>query len=114
MIFILKKRPFTPEETALLARSPNARPVILPGRHVEEPYASLFSGRTSFARYVAQAQERVDPVFDDRPFFFARQKPWGLPRSMRIGFQQILSPILALCVLLLFGKPRPGSRSRSR
>ena len=107
MIFILRKRPFTPEETALLAASPNARPVILPGRHVEEPYASLFSGRTSFARYVAEAQTRVDPVFDDRPFFFARQKPWGLPHSMRIGFQQILAPILALCALLLFlGKPR--------
>jgi hypothetical protein len=51
------------------------QPVIVPGRHVDEPYASLFAGRTSFADYVAQAKTRVDPVFDDRPFFFARAKP---------------------------------------
>ena len=107
MIFLLKKRPFTPEETALLASLPNARPVIVPGRHVDEPYASLFSGRTSFAQYVQQAPARIDPVFDDRPFFFARQKPWGLPGSMRRGFQQILVPVLGLCLLFLaFGKPR--------
>ena len=24
-------------------------------------------------------------MFDDRPFFFARQKPWGLPRSMMVA-----------------------------
>jgi hypothetical protein len=108
MIFMLKKRPFTPEEATLLAATlPYARPVIVPGRHVDEPYASLFAGRTSFARYIEEAPARVDPVYDDRPFFFARQKPWGLPRSMRLGFRQILGPILALClVFLLFGKPR--------
>ncbi|HVO10488.1 MAG TPA: hypothetical protein VMX54_06995 [Vicinamibacteria bacterium] len=108
MIFILKKRPFTPEESMLLAGAlPYARPVIVPGQHVEEPYASLFSGRTSFARYIAEAPTRVDPVVDDRPFFFARQRPWGLPRSMRIGFWQILLPVLGLCAgFLLFGKPR--------
>jgi hypothetical protein len=39
--------------------------------------------------------------------FFARQKPWGLPRSMQLGFGQILAPILVLCALLLVsGKPR--------
>jgi hypothetical protein len=107
MIFILRRRPFAPEEAALLATLPGARPVIVPGQHVEEPYASLFAGRESFARYVARAEERVDPVFDDRPFFFAREKPWGLPRSLRAGLLQILSPILALCALFLaLGKPR--------
>ena len=67
----------------------------------------LVSGRIRFAQYLEQARERVDPVFDDRPFFFARQKPWGLPRSMQLGFGQILAPILGLCALLLVsGKPR--------
>jgi hypothetical protein len=107
MVFLLKKRPFTPEETALLASLPMARPVIVPGQTVEEPYASLFAGRTSFAQYVEQATTRVDPVFDDRPFFFARQKPWGLPARMRSELYWILVPILGFAlVFLAFGKPR--------
>jgi predicted membrane-bound spermidine synthase len=111
MIFMLKQRPWTDEETASMAAWPGVEPVIIPGRHVEEPYASLFSGRTSFAEYVSAATTRVDPVFDDRPFFFARAKPWGLPRAMRRAFLWILAPVLVLCVLFLaFGKPR-GERA---
>ena len=107
MIFMLKKRPWTAEETARMASWPGVQPVIVPGGNVEEPYASLFSGKTTFADYVAQAKARVDPVFDDRPFFFARAKPWGLPGAMRRAFLWILAPVLALSVLFLaFGKPR--------
>jgi hypothetical protein len=84
MIFILRKRPFTAAETAQMADEwPGVRPLIVPGRHVEEPYASLLSGQKTLAQFVAEAPARVDPVFDDRPFFFARQKPWGLPGGMR-------------------------------
>jgi len=111
MIFMLKKRPWTAEETARMASWPGVQPVIVPGGHVEEPYASLFSGKTTFADYIAQAKARVDPVFDDRPFFFARAKPWGLPGAMRRAFLWILAPVLALSVLFLaFGKPR-GERT---
>jgi hypothetical protein len=107
MIFMLKKRPWSARETEQMASWPGVQPVVVPGRHVEEPYASLFSGRASFAEYVAQAKTRIDPVFDDRPFFFARAKPWGLPGAMRRGFLWILAPVLVLCVLFLaFGKPR--------
>ncbi len=107
MIFMLKKTPFTSEESARLASFSGVSPVIVPGGHVAEPYASLLAGRMSFAQYAEQADSRVDPVFDDRPFFFARMKPWGLPPSMQRGFRQILIPILALCVLLLWGgKPK--------
>lgn len=107
MIFILKKRLFTPEETERISSWPGVQPVIVPGRHVEEPYASLFAGKTSFADYIAQAKARVDPVFDDRPFFFARTKPWGLPGAMRKALLWILAPVLLLSVLFLaFGKPK--------
>jgi hypothetical protein len=107
MIFMLKKRPFTAEEAERMSSWPGVQPVIVPGRHVEEPYASLFAGRTSVAEYVARAPTRVDAVFDDRPFFFARAKPWGLPGAMRRALGWILAPVLALCaVLLVFGKPK--------
>jgi predicted membrane-bound spermidine synthase len=111
MIFMLKKRPWTAPETERMASWPGVQPVIVPGRHVEEPYASLFAGQTTFAEYVAQAKVRIDPVFDDRPFFFARAKPWGLPLAMRQAFVGILASVLVLCTLFLaFGKPR-GERA---
>ena len=107
MIFILKKRPFTAEETERMAAWPGVQSVIVPGRHVEEPYASLFAGRTTVAEYVERASARVDAVFDDRPFFFARVKPWGLPSAMQRAFIWIVAPILALLLLFLaFGKPK--------
>lgn len=106
MIFVLRKRPFTPEETAQVMTWANARPVIVPGRHVEAPYADLLAGRKTMAQYVAEADSRVDPVTDDRPFFFARQKPWGLPGSMSLAFLIILLPITVLCVVFVVrGRP---------
>jgi predicted membrane-bound spermidine synthase len=111
MIFILKKRMFTEDETARMAAWPTARPMIIPGRHVEEPYAGLFDGRTTLAQYIDAADSRVDPVYDDRPFFFARQKPWGIPTKMNRAFFLILAPVALLCLLFIaFGKPKgePG------
>ena len=61
MVFMLKKRPFTPEEAQLLAGLPNARPIIVPGQKVEEPYASLFAGETTFAQYVARGDDARRP-----------------------------------------------------
>jgi hypothetical protein len=111
MIFIFKKRPFTPAETELMASWAHAQPVIIPGQHVEEPYKALFEGRLSFEEYLAQAKTRVDPVFDDRPFFFATTKPWGLPRRMRDQFAMVLAVLLPLGLLVVaFGKPR-GERA---
>jgi prepilin-type processing-associated H-X9-DG protein len=113
MIFMLRKRPFTSAETAQMAEWTEARPLIVPGRHVEEPYASLLSGRKTLAQFVDEAPARVDPVYDDRPFFFARQKPWGLPGSMRTAFLQILLPLVVLCGgLPALGRPKGQGAKR--
>jgi hypothetical protein len=108
MIFILRKRPFTPEETgSIMTEWARARAVVVPGRQVEAPYEGLLSGHTSLEEFDAQSPVQVSPVFDDRPFFFARQKPWGIPGSMSRPLGQILIPVLVLCVLFLaIGKPR--------
>ena len=111
MIFALRKRPFTEEETAQVMAWTNARPVIVPGRHVEAPYADLLAGRKTMAQYVAEADSRVDPVTDDRPFFFARQKPWGLPGSMSLAFLIILLPIALLCAVFV-ARGRPAGAAR--
>lgn len=105
MTFILKKAPFTEAEKAEV-RSWGGRRVVFPG-DAEEPYASLLSGRKTLEAFAAEANARVDPVFDDRPFFFARQKPWGPPPQMMKAFREILLPIFALLVLFAaFGKPK--------
>ena len=107
MIFMLKKRPWSEAEIERMASWPQAQGVIVPGRHVEEPYASLFDGRTSVADWVARAPTRVDPVFDDRPFFFANTKPWGLPKRMRDQFLVVLGVLVPVGLLVVvFGKPR--------
>jgi SAM-dependent methyltransferase len=107
MIFMLKKRPFDAAETADMADGwTTARPLIVPGRHVSEPYASLFSGATSLEQFAADAPTVVEPVTDDRPFFFARQKPWGLPDAIRDALLSILAPLLVLCAIFVgWGRP---------
>jgi hypothetical protein len=52
----------------------------------------------------------VDPVFDDRPFFFAREKPLGIPPGMLGALALILGPALALCAGLVLLR-RPGARA---
>ncbi len=108
MIFILKKRPFSETETAMILEQwTGARPVIVPGRVAEPPYDALLSGGTSLEAWVAASPLRVDPVFDERPFFFARQKPWGIPKPMADGLLWVLAPVFVLLVgFSLLGKPR--------
>jgi predicted membrane-bound spermidine synthase len=107
MMFMLKKQPFTPAETAMIADSWSlARPVILPGHVVDPPYADLLAGRKTLESYVSESPVRVDPVFDNRPFYFARQKPWGVPVSLARPLTEILVPVLILLVVFVaFGKP---------
>ena len=89
----------------------DARPYIIPGRHAEPPFDGLLTGARTLAQFSAEHKDRVDPVYDDRPFFFARQKPWGLPGSMKTAFALIVTPLLALCVAFLYlGRPRGAAK----
>lgn len=107
MLFMLRKRPFTEAETAAMMAWGKARPVIVPGRHAEPPYGELLSGQKSWAAYEASAADRVNPVYDDSPFFFARYKPWGMPKPMAEGFGFLLVPVaVLLAVLVGLGRPR--------
>jgi len=114
MLFMLRRRPFTQEETAaIISDWTLARPVIVPGRHLEPAYRALLDGRESLELYVARASERVDPVYDDSPFYFARQRPWGLPRFVLWTFGLLF---LGMAALLLFfvaaGRPQGQSPRR--
>ena len=112
MIFMLRKRPFTDAETAAIMSWTVADPLIVPGRHVDPPYDDLFSGRQTLAQVNARSSQRMDPVFDDSPFYFATDKPWGIPYRMRLTFSALVGPVVGLLALfVLLGKPR-GKRGR--
>ena len=108
MIFMLRRRPFSDAESIMMAEEwTRAEPILVPGRVSGGAYADLLTGRKDMAQFVAEATVRVDPVFDDRPFYFARQKPYGIPSGMARSFLFVVLPILVLCVLIVVrGKPR--------
>jgi hypothetical protein len=107
MIFVLRKRPFTAAETDEIMGWTLANPVIVPGRHAEPPYDDLFSGRKTFTEIIAESPMRSDPVFDDSPFYFATQRPWGFPPRMQRGLGALVGPVtVLLAAFIIFGKPK--------
>lgn len=80
MIFMLKKTPFTKEEAAKIKNlASKYNPVHIPHVVSSSPYNGLFSGRISPDEFYSQFDEKVDPVRDDSPFYFANEKPYGIP-----------------------------------
>jgi hypothetical protein len=108
MLFMLRKRPFMKAEAEQLKTWPLARPLIVPGYPAPEPYADLLSGRKSMDAWKAESPTLIGPVFDDSPFYFAVERPWGMPKLIaRRLFEWLLAPNLALLALFaVFGKPR--------
>ena len=108
MLFMLRKRPFTPAESAQLQNWDLANPMIVPGYPVPEPYTELLAGKKTMAAYEAESSAMVGPVFDDSPFYFAVERPWGMPSPIaRRLFQWLLAPNLVLLALFAaFGKPK--------
>jgi hypothetical protein len=87
-----------------------ARPMIVPGRYAEAPYGDLLAGRKTLTQYIDEAPRRVGPVFDDSPFYFAIERPWGMATRIARALLYIVVPVVGLLGLLVaFGKPRGGS-----
>ena len=66
----------------------------MPGRHADPPYADLLAGRKTLAQYDAEAPRRVGPVFDDSPFYFATERPLGMPSRMRDALSVLVVPVV--------------------
>jgi hypothetical protein len=115
MLFMLRKRPFTTAETAAMINDwILAAPMIVPGRAAPPPYDDLLAARLSLASYDAASPTRVGPVFDDSPFYFAIERPWGMPTRIAVAlFTWLFAPSLVLLALFVsLGKP-PGQPVRS-
>ncbi len=108
MLFMLRKRPFTTAEADQLASWNLGDALIVPGHPVPQFYADLLSGRKTMAEWAAASPTLVGAVFDDSPFYFAVERPWGMPKPIaRRLFEWLLAPnIVLLAVFSMFGKPK--------
>ncbi len=121
-----------PETVFMLSRSPLTKAVVdrlldgHAGLHIhfapsreqaaEKPYADLFANRISFAGYTDSFETMATPVRDDRPFYFATEKPHGIPGFVRHLFKLPLLLVIGFTLVLLaggkvFGFRAPGVRS---
>ena len=107
MMFMLRKRSFTEQQTADIMSWPLASPVLVPGRHADPPYDDLFSRRKTMDQVVKEAPRRIEAVFDDSPFYFATERPWGVPYQMQRALGALVGPLLGLlAIVVLSGKPK--------
>lgn len=109
MLFMLRKRPFTSEEIAEIKDKWSlADPLIMPGGPNPPLIGDVLTGKTTLAKYEEQSPRLVGPVMDDSPFYFAIERPFGMPRGIAASLLRwLLAPSLALLLLFaLFGRPR--------
>jgi len=98
MIFMLKKTPFTKEESLKIKNlSSEYSPIHIPYVTSSSPYKELFGGKISPNEFYSYFDQKVDPVRDDSPFYFANEKPYGIPAYL---VQLLLIPVFA--TLLFF------------
>lgn len=116
-VFMLTKSPMSKETVdRLLAGHTNAHVEWAPFRPSDEPYASLFAGKMDFAKYTDYFPTLATPVHDDRPFYFATEKPNGIPSFMVYLFKLPLFAVIGFTILLLLatkglGFQAPGPRT---
>ncbi|PIP36839.1 MAG: hypothetical protein COS92_05345 [Desulfobacterales bacterium CG07_land_8_20_14_0_80_52_14] len=111
-VFMLSRSQISPSTAdALLAGHADPHILWVPNRESEPVYSNLFSGKTSFEQYTQSFQTLATPVYDDRPFYFATDKPFGIPRFMVGLFCLPVIAVLGFTILLLLGSRFLGFRA---
>ena len=109
MLFMLRKRPFSEAETAEISQKwTQAKAVILPGGPAPQLIGDVLSGRKTLVQYETESPRFVSPVWDDSPFYFAIERPFGMPAAIaRPLLNWLLAPCLAMLALFaVLGRPR--------
>lgn len=112
MLFMLRKRPFTPEETTEISEKwTQAKPVILPGGPAPALIGDVLAGRKSLEQYEAESPQFVGPVWDDSPFYFATERPFHMPAATaeRLLKWLVGPSVLMLVLFALSGRPKGAS-----
>ncbi|NLU23000.1 MAG: hypothetical protein GXW89_20160 [Phycisphaerae bacterium] len=113
-LFLLSRSPLTPERVdKLLAGHQNLYVLHAPGREPAPDcpqYRQLFSGKMSFAEYTDSFETLATPVTDDRPFYFAYDKPLGMHNFVLQWFGIPIGIVIAFTLVLLLAGKRAGFR----
>ncbi|HSE24856.1 MAG TPA: hypothetical protein VLB68_24555 [Pyrinomonadaceae bacterium] len=108
MLFMLRKRPFTNAEISEIKTNwTDAEPLIMPGGPAPQLIGDVLSGKSTLAQYEQESPRFVGPVKDDSPFYFAIERPFGMPKAIAdsLLIWLLLPSLLLLAVFAIFGKP---------
>jgi hypothetical protein len=115
MLFMLRKRPFTAEETREIKEKwSQAEPLILPGGPTPPLIGDVLAGKITLAQYEEQSPRLVGPVRDDSPFYFAIERPFGMPSAIANSLLNwlLLPSVVLLTLFAVFGRPRNAATGR--
>ena len=105
-IFFLSRSPLTEDKVdALLSGHEDAYLMHAPYREGQQPWSSLFGGTMTLEEYGESFDTLAGPVNDNHPFYFAWDKPMGIP-----GFVIDLLILPVVAVVLLSGLILLGGR----
>ena len=116
-VFMLARSPIEPQKIdAMLAGHGEAHVFYGPGRPSDQPYQDLFEGTIDFPRYTESFDKLATPVNDNHPFFFATDKPYGVPDFAVRLLTAPVTGVMGFAVVLLaggrvFGFRAPGGRT---
>ncbi len=114
-VFLLARAPLLPEKVGeLLAGHEDAYVMHAPGRASAPPWDALFSGEMTLAAYGEAFDTLATPVCDDHPFYFAWDKPLGIPRFVVRLLLVPVGAVVAFALVLLLGARRLGFRAPRR
>lgn len=110
MLFLLKKAPFTYDQSAkIMEVAKPFTPVYVPYFVASAPYKELFSGELTLQKFYSSFAIKVEPVYDDSPFYFAMDKPFGIPNFLSGLFVTPLLLGLAMgAISITFPQPNGG------
>ena len=111
-VFMLTKSPLdSPTVDKLLAGHQNPYIVCAADRPCAAPYDKLLNGQMTFEEYTNAFDKLATPVDDNHPFYFATEKPHGIPRFVSYLFRLPILAVIGFTVLLLAGSWLVGFRT---
>jgi predicted membrane-bound spermidine synthase len=111
-VFMLTRSPMSPATIdELLAGHATAHVICAAERASDHPYGELLTGRMTFADYTNAFDTLATPVNDNHPFYFATDKPYGIPQFVTYLFRLPVLAVVGFTVLLLVGSALVGFRT---
>ncbi len=111
-VFMMSRSPLTAEQVdAMLAGHEEAHIWYAPFRPSDPKYSDLFERKITFARYTDSFPTLATPVTDDHPFYFAWDKPMGIPDFVKRLLRVPVASVVGFTVLLLIATRYAGLRA---